>query len=914
MAGGLVLAGAVLALSAYRWVQSAPSVKAARASVVSAEDLLEDARGDQELRASVRLFNKSMARFPEEAVAEEPGLLVRVLHGRARANLRLGFAAEAVPDLERARGLLEASEDRHRLLEVLGDLAKARRRAGDPSLAEPLYRRAYSLASTLGDKESQAAMANGLGLLHASLGEMDAALVQYQEALELWRAIGDTTSEATGLHNLGVHLSALGFEEDAAQHLHLAIQRKEESSEPQGSGQVESLAVSWTALGAVLRQAEKPVEARKALDSALNLWRQVGDLPGKIVTLEQSALLEFEQGRAEAALDLLSQAVDIAEGDEFESAFVALRLAEVELALGRFAAAVGRLEDAIPIFVGRQAPHGEILARTLISRGLRELGRREDAIQQLETALRKVDEVRGELRGRALRASYAGERFDATEELIDLWMDAESDRARETAWRLREQARARSLLEAWTARSRPETNLELAGQATETLLALAGPSQVGRNATVESTDADESIVVELIALDRARAPNPDLPTEPPDVIGLSDASRLVDRDTVALVFSLGNRRSFLWRIDADGYGVTELPAAGEIQAVAERLHRSLSKPEGLGRSAQRQLDLKLLSNMLFGGLGELDSTRRLLIVPDGALHQLPLGVLPFRGADPLLTQFEVTQVPSLTLLRALRLREKRRPQASSLLALLADPVFSSSDVRLAGKGSEPVIEPESGDETVAVEARQVTRALGSDLRRLHWSAKEADNLRRLAERHGKVLALRGFEVERSAILRGALGDFRIVHFATHSWIDERHPDLSSIVLSLYDRQGLPQPGLLRAGDLAMLRLDAELAVLSACRTGLGREIDGEGLLGLTHAFFLAGANRVLVSLWDVDDRATAELMSHFYEGLWTEGLSPEAALRNAQLQMRRSGWSDPYYWAAFVLQGDGEWGAGGTTR
>jgi CHAT domain-containing protein len=150
-----------------------------------------------------------------------------------------------------------------------------------------------------------------------------------------------------------------------------------------------------------------------------------------------------------------------------------------------------------------------------------------------------------------------------------------------------------------------------------------------------------------------------------------------------------------------------------------------------------------------------------------------------------------------------------------------------------------------------------------------------------------------------------LSDYRIVHFATHGLINNQHPDLSGIVLSLVDEQGRPQNGFLRIYDIYNLKLNADLVVLSACQTALGKQINGEGLVGLTRGFMYAGAPRVVASLWRIDDRATAEMMRRFYQGMLKDGLRPAAALRAAQVSMlSEKRWQSPHYWAAFTLQGE----------
>ena len=150
-----------------------------------------------------------------------------------------------------------------------------------------------------------------------------------------------------------------------------------------------------------------------------------------------------------------------------------------------------------------------------------------------------------------------------------------------------------------------------------------------------------------------------------------------------------------------------------------------------------------------------------------------------------------------------------------------------------------------------------------------------------------------------------LRDYRIVHFATHGLINNQNPDLSGIVLSLVDEQGRPQNGFLRLYDIYNLKLEADLVVLSACQTALGKDIKGEGLVGLTRGFMYAGAPRVVASYWRIDDRATADMMKRFYTAMLKDGLRPAAALRAAQVSMLQDKrWQSPHYWAAFTIQGE----------
>jgi CHAT domain-containing protein len=241
-------------------------------------------------------------------------------------------------------------------------------------------------------------------------------------------------------------------------------------------------------------------------------------------------------------------------------------------------------------------------------------------------------------------------------------------------------------------------------------------------------------------------------------------------------------------------------------------------------------------------------------------------------------------------LAVLRQETAGRKPAGKALAVLADPVFHADDARIAPPGQTAV---RSGSDPGM-----------QDFARLRFSRTEAEEITRLAG-SGATLKALDFDASRETAMKAELGEYRIVHFATHSLLNNEHPELSGVVLSLVDRSGRPQNGFLRLYDIYNLRLGAELVVLSACRTALGEEVKGEGLIGLTRGFLYAGAPRVLATLWEIDDRTTAEAIKRFYEGMLGRGERPAEALRAAQLALwRTKGWDAPYYWAAFTLEGE----------
>jgi CHAT domain-containing protein len=293
--------------------------------------------------------------------------------------------------------------------------------------------------------------------------------------------------------------------------------------------------------------------------------------------------------------------------------------------------------------------------------------------------------------------------------------------------------------------------------------------------------------------------------------------------------------------------------------------------------------------------------RRIVVVADGALAYVPFGALPDLASNdgPLSLQHEVVRAPSASVVAALRERAAKRARPTKLVAVVADPVFSPVDSRVT-PGSGKV-----GSSSAPLALTRSANDLGfRSLGRLPFSRLEADAILSLAGPK-ESLGVTDFAANLDLVEGGALAQFRIVHFATHALVHPIYPELSGVVLSLVDQNGTPRPGFLRSYQIIASKLPADLVVLSACRTGLGVALHGEGLVGLAQSFLHAGASRVVVSLWDVDDEATARLMETFYREMLVGGRSPAAALRAAQLAMRAdSRWSAPYYWAGFVLQGD----------
>jgi CHAT domain-containing protein len=437
----------------------------------------------------------------------------------------------------------------------------------------------------------------------------------------------------------------------------------------------------------------------------------------------------------------------------------------------------------------------------------------------------------------------------------------------------------------------------------------------------------------------------------PQPLSLAEIRRQVlDDDTLLLEYSLGDQHSFLWAVTPASLNTYELPKRTVITQAARRVYELLTarklrpkfetpeeRQSRISRAdAEYQTAAAELSQMVLGPVAAQLGNKRLLIVADGWLQYVPFAALPEPAterqrdgrtgkektnrpiaATPLMVNHEITNLPSASTLAVLRRELAGRQVPPKTVVVLGDPVFDKNDervnIRLAttrpaeSKANAAPSSADAIDLTRSIEraSRDVDGDEGRGGRaRLPFTRQEAKAILALAPADSRWEAI-DFDASRATAISNELSQYRYVHFATHGFLDNVHPELSGLVLSQVDRDGNEVDGFLRLVEIFNLKLPAELVVLSGCRTGLGKVVNGEGLIGLTRGFMYAGAARVLVSLWDVNDQATAELMARFYRGVLKEKLSPAAALRAAQIeQQREKGRQSPYFWAGFTLRGE----------
>jgi CHAT domain-containing protein len=391
---------------------------------------------------------------------------------------------------------------------------------------------------------------------------------------------------------------------------------------------------------------------------------------------------------------------------------------------------------------------------------------------------------------------------------------------------------------------------------------------------------------------------------------------VLDADSLLLEFSFGNEESYLWLVGKTEVSAHILPPRAEIETHIETLRSLLGdravKPDETIEAYQKRAaeaatkyrtEAKELSRKLFGQIAQKFENKRLIIVADGALHYFPVAALPLPNSvadEPILLTNETIYEPSAQTLAVISRNGKTAPRATKDLLVFSDPVFSSDDARFSSNGDssgKPVAEAAQSEQFRVVESL-------NNLQRLPASKQESETIIGIVG-GARSENYSGFSATRENLLNLKTADYRILHFATHGLTDETRPELSGVALSGFDEKGQKLNQLFRIQDIYALELNAELVVLSACATGTGKHVKGEGLMSLNNAFLQSGAKTVVASLWKVEDAATLELMKHFYEAMANDNQTPAQALRRAQLKLRENPkFSSPFFWAAFTVQGE----------
>ena len=798
---------------------------------------------------------------------------------------------------EEALSLYGAIADRSEQFTVLIGMGNNYRMMSEPQKALERFDQALQIARALGDKFRQGLSLQLTAEVYENLEEWGKQLQSGSEALHLYQATGEKVREARMLSVISNLYNFLGEEEKAREYFERLIPLYQALGDKNGE------ALTLRRIGYSYHLEYNAQKSLEYSSKALAIWQAVENKQQEAV---EHSLVGNEYARAgerQKALDHAEQAVRLMPAvsvNKSVRAQMLINVGQTYYKLGEFEKALTYYNEPLHILQTSGAKRSEAITLKHIASALRDLGRLTEAQVNIEKSIALLEYLRDHAGSPELQASFTGSLFNFYEFYGDLMMRLHAINPKAghdlTALAFNEKVKARSLI------------------------ALLTKARVNLQPGVGSS--------RLTAL-----------TEPQPLV-VKEIQQQLDGNTILLEYELGDDRSYLWVVTTDGVLSYQLPPKAEVEAQARRVYQLLIARQpspGLTDAQQRAREIAadaqygtqaaILSNMLLAPVAAQLGTKRLLIVGDGALQYLPFAALPVPAAQGtgtktdsrhLIIDHEIVSLPSASVLAVLRRELADRQPATKMVAVLADPVFSPDDARVkqslaSTRGLGSTQKPQAQTTVSSAHSSTLNRALRSvrgvderaGLRRLLFSRDEAEAILSAVRPRQSGLEALDFRASRKMAMSDELSQYRIIHFSTHGLLDSRRPELSGLVLSLVDEAGQPQEGFLRLHEIYNLRLNADLVVLSACQTGLGKDVRGEGLIGLTRGFMYAGTPRVVASLWQVDDAATAELMKRFYKGVLHEKLPPAAALRVAQIEMlKKRHWQSPYYWGAFVLQGE----------
>lgn len=873
----------------------------------------------------------------------------------------LGATYSDLGDTRKAREVLEQAlplrhEPRQKVA-TLANLGRAYRAIGEKRKAIRTLEEALKLRRSLRDRVGEADTLANIALNYADLGEQQKALDLFTQALSVQRTAGVLNFTGRSYYMLGAQEAALQHFEQALAAARNAKNRNIEADVLNSMALAHWSLEDYPKAIATLNQALPiaiEIKARATESAILNNYGRVYSSQG-----DQRKAIEYY----EKALPLIRQS-----GNPNNEAALLNNLGFAYEALGESAKALNFHQQALRISSDVRDGRREAKVRYGIARIESSRNRLKQAREQMEKTIKLAESQRSKLNSPDLRAEFRASAQQYYDLYIDVLMRMGKrvpgkirNQLIGEALQVSEQARARSLVELLTeagANIRQgvdaaliERERDLQDQINDKTTEQINLMRDGKKADQSATVAKEleQLTVELGEVQiqiRSNSPRYASLIQPQPLTANEIQKQILNPWSLLLEYSLGEERSYLWVVSQNSIRSFTLPKRSVIEAAAKRFYdlataRNQFVPGETVRQkqariasadAESQQAAAALSKLIIAPAASLLGNKRLVIVADGALQYIPFAALPLnpqsatrntRLSRPLISLHEIVTLPSATTLAALRNETAERKPAAKTVAVIADPVFEAKDDRIkivsikadgksedkSGKKVEKPSSPVENDPSriLVIKSAKDSGAGGGDfpIPRLPNTRREAETILSLVSDEAGKSAF-DFAATRETATGDDLGQYRILHYATHGFLNGFNPELSGLVLSLVDEQGKPQNGYLLAPEIYNLKLPAtDLVVLSACQTGLGKEVKGEGIIGLTRGFMYAGSPRVVVSLWNVNDRATADLMKHFYEAMLSKDQRPAEALRSAQLQLLRSKqWQSPYFWAAFGLQGE----------
>ena len=834
------------------------------------------------------------------------------------------------------------------------------------SLALQTAKQALDVWKGVGDNSGIALTLEQIGRCYFALSDFAEATQHYQQALQLWRQQNSLADQANNLIMLSYIEQGKGDWLNAISYLTQAQALVNEKTDPELMGQIASgLGAVFNDNGmpeTALPQYQRALHYYRSTENTRDDNRMImaigytylllRDTHSSLTNLEQAlagfdpsgldaaecheyiAQVQSSTGEFAGALHHLEPTLAIYEraNNPRQAARVRALMGQVYQQQGKMARARTSYLDSLQIF--RRISDRVSEAAVSFALGRLELlsGNYDAAEEYLKRSIEDTENIRSTSSGRDLTTAISASVHERYAAYIDCLMRKHELKSSEAlnarAFQASELLRARSLAEFLRdTQMKPSVGLNprlveqeqrlrrsIRAKIDERITLLAKSSNTEELNELETSLTQLNEQYQRLA-EKIRQIDPSYyyAFNSPTTYSLEEIQRGVieDDQTVLLEYLVGPEASYVWLVTRNDIKVYDLPKEKLITEAVRRVYDLLSNAPEANTESRLKSATGELSHMVLGPLAGQLNASRVIVVADGALNYIPFQLLPAPSGkrEPLVANYEIINSPSASILGQLRQQKQQRRPNTKVLAAFGDPVFPSNYAQFKNSTAGEML-ASVGPETANPWQRTWRDIeVGADpldpsvIQPLIYSKFELKNLSDVAGPDSFVA--RGFDASRQVLENTDLSKYAILHFATHGLLNPKSPELSGFFLSMVDAAGRPQNGFITMQDVYSLHAPVDLVVLSACRTGLGKDVRGEGLIGLTRGFMHAGASSVVASLWKVDDEATAELMKHFYANMLQKGMRPAAALRAAQNTLRqKSEWQSPHFWASFTLQGE----------
>jgi len=849
-------AEALLTLSKCQdFTDHALAIKTARKSLELSESIgnkIGVARASSSLSESQILLSNIMEAGESSERALQIWRELNMPDEEAAALISLGFIEyrkgaweSCLSFLMQAQSMIDEKAEPYKMGQINGGIAEAFIESGMPEIGLTKSREALEYYRLADDPRGVTVMTWEIGKTHYLMGNYVEALEALDQAMNQATATKDPLAIAICHDFLGRTYAATGDQNSSLQHFQLAIDLYTQIGNPRETARTRAL------IGQLFEQQGKIGKARSSFQTALAEFNKLADRVNQSAALYALGRLELKSNNLDLAENYLRQSIEVTENIR--------RVSTSGDLMAAFSATVhDRYESYIECLMRKsQTPNSKSLV-----------------VSAFETS-------------ELARARSLTELLRTTQTILVPGIDpqlAEKEKSLRQSLKVKEDAKVALLEKNYTKEELQSLDLDLS-----------------------KLEKEYQEVTQII---RARYPSYQQVAAPTawDVRQIQEQV-IVDDQTLLLEYSLGLNRSYVWAVTKNDIKSYELPPLNQVNEAAQKVYELLKTAAGSKNTSELDQATRELSRLILAPVSAELNKSRLIVVADGPLHYIPFQILTPAGDQPLVATTEIINSPSASILGQLRQEDFRKQAPTKVLAAFGDPVFASNYAqRKDSEGNGDVAASQYPEEQRWRQAvRDIDAGEGSldpaRIQPLYFAKHELASLQNVAG--SETFLATGFDATLEKLKNTDLTKYAILHFATHGILNPKHPENSGLYLSTVTHDGRSQNGFVGLGDIYGLRAPVSLVVLSACQTGLGKDIRGEGLIGLTRGFMYAGASSVVSSLWKVDDEVTAELMKHFYANMLQRGMPPAEALRAAQNEIRKQPqWRSPYYWAAFTFQGD----------